>query len=218
MTRTLLLGLIVMAAGTATARAGDCCAHCGCNSCCRKVCRLVCETKKVPKTTYDCKCEDFCVPGPSKCVGACETCSDCDKCGGCGCKWCTHKKKIYEPTCACVHTKKVLVKHVEMEEKKSYKWVVEYLCDNCACKCQQAQPQPGGGDLSVPPAPGDAPVPPAPPAPQDNTASRSVTPSDYYEGVSEEEMLAPAPPPLTGKSATHGVSFMQSLFNRKPKQ
>ena len=48
-------------------RAGDCCAHCGCHSNCCKVCRLVCETKKVTKPEYDCECEDFCVPGPSKC-------------------------------------------------------------------------------------------------------------------------------------------------------
>lgn len=214
MTRTLLVGLFVLAAGTTTALAGDCCAHCGCDCNCRKICRLVCETKKVPKITYDCKCEDFCVPGPSKCVGVCDT--GCDQCGGCGCKLCCHKKKIYEPTCACVHTKKVLVKHVEMVEKPSYKWVVEYVCDSCACKCQQEQPQPGASDPPVPPAPND---PPVPPAPQDNTASKGDALDDYYAGAKDDdEMLAPAPPPLKGKSEVRGVSFMQSLFNRKPKE
>ena len=101
-----------------TLRAGDCCAHCGCQSNCCKVCRLVCETKKVSKPEYECACEDFCVPGPSKCT------IECDECG--------NKKKVYTPSCAKIHTRRKLVKKDVTTEEKTYKWVVEDLCGKCA--------------------------------------------------------------------------------------
>lgn len=98
------------------------CSHCGCSCECQKVCRLICETKEVKKTCYTCKCEDFCVPGPSqKCATTC----------GCGkCKECREAACV--PTVAYIKTKKIPVKHEEIIKKPSYRWVVEYVCPKCA--------------------------------------------------------------------------------------
>jgi hypothetical protein len=115
----------------AAACAGECCHHCGCHANCSKVCRLVCETKKVPKTEYDCECEDFCVPGPSQCS------LGCDECG--------HHKLVYTPTCARVRTRVKLVKREEIKEVQSYKWVVEDLCAPCARACAAADAMAQGG-------------------------------------------------------------------------
>jgi hypothetical protein len=130
MKRIVCCALALVACSSAAASAGECCDHCdrcGCQSACRKVCRVVCETKKVPKVTYSCECEDFCVPGPSSHSVAC------DECG--------KKKHIYTPTCAEVRSRKKLVKHETFEEVPSHKWVVETMCDACASKC--------GGDTTV---------------------------------------------------------------------
>jgi len=114
------LGVILVSSAALVARAGDCrcCDHCGCEAPCHKVCRVVCETKKVPKVEYSCECEDFCVPGPSHCS------TYCDECG--------HKQHVYTPTCAKVRTRTKLVKKETTTEKKTYKWVVENVCCNCA--------------------------------------------------------------------------------------
>ncbi len=109
-----------------------CCDHCGCDNSCRKVCRVVCETVKVPKITYCCECEDFCVPGPS-----CRT-KVCDECG--------HHKIIYTPTCGKVLTRKKLVKKEEVREKTVYKWVVENLCCDCCQRCAAADRAAAEGD------------------------------------------------------------------------
>jgi len=102
---------------------GHRCCHCGRESGCQKVCRLVCETKEVTKVTYDCKCEDICVPGPSTRTPAC-SCGSCDECG--------RKAYIWTPHCAQVKTRKVPVKREEKVLKPTYKWVVEYVCGQCA--------------------------------------------------------------------------------------
>lgn len=112
----------------------QCCNHCGCQSNCRKVCRVICETKKVPKVTYDCECEDFCVPGPS-----CRS-TVCDECG--------HKKHVYTPGCGEVRTRTKLVKKETMEEKVTYKWVVETLCGGCETRCAAADKAAGLDDPS----------------------------------------------------------------------
>jgi hypothetical protein len=78
----------------------------------------VCETKKVPKITYDCECEEFCVPGPSQC------CTVCDECG--------HQRKVYTPTCGKLRSRTKMVKHETFEEQVVYKWVVESVCCSCA--------------------------------------------------------------------------------------
>ncbi len=130
MKRIVSCALVLVACSSAAASAGDCrdhCDRCGCQSACRKVCRVVCETKKVPKVTYSCECEDFCVPGPS-----CHSVV-CDECG--------KKKHVYTPTCAQARTRKKLVKHETFEDVQSHKWVVETMCDACASK--------SGGDTAA---------------------------------------------------------------------
>jgi hypothetical protein len=132
----LCCALLFAACGISQAQGQDGCNHCdrcGCAAPCRKVCRCVDDVKKVPKITYSCKCEDFCVPGRS------EHCVVCDDCG--------HKQHIYTPTCAEVRTRTKLVKHETVKEVPSHKWVVETLCDACACKCagqNDGMPTPAG--------------------------------------------------------------------------
>lgn len=98
------------------------CHRCKCECSPQKVCRLVCEMKETTKVTYGCKCEDFCVPGPSqRCQADC-ACGHCSEC----------KANSWVPTCAKVKTRKVLDKKEEKVMKPTYKWVVEYLCPECA--------------------------------------------------------------------------------------
>jgi len=167
-------------------RAGDCCAHCGCHSNCCKVCRLVCETKKVSKPEYDCECEDFCVPGPSKCT------IECDECG--------NKKKIYTPSCASIHTRRKLVKKEVTKEVKSYKWVVEDLCGNCAQRCaavDAATPEAVAAAVAPTPAVNDSRL-------TDNQISPAAallpaSPADEAARTSFKAKLARTLAPLTGK-------------------
>jgi hypothetical protein len=143
----LIVAIVGLRAATATA--GDCCNDCGCQCKCCKVCRCVPVVKKVPKITYCCEQEDFCIPGHSKICGYKCTCpDDCD----CGCKLFhhAHKEPIWQPTCAKVHTRNVLVKKEEMKEECSWKWEVVYLCPQCSdckhhgrCRLFADQTQPG---------------------------------------------------------------------------
>jgi hypothetical protein len=112
--------------------AGDCCHHCGCQSNVRKVCRLTCDVKKVPETKYWVECEDFCMPCPAKKCGW-TTELDCDGCEVCKPNWVPQGAKVYSRT--------TLRKSTTDKEQKVYKWVVEYVCDQCAGKC---------ADLKVP--------------------------------------------------------------------
>jgi hypothetical protein len=124
--KSLLALLLVLTTGPAAL--AQCCKHCGCSSDCQKVCRVICEIKKVPKVTFDCECEDFCVPGKS-----CRT-TEYDECG--------KKKHVYTPGCGTVRTRTKLVKHETFEEKVTYKWVVETLCCGCAERCAAADQNP----------------------------------------------------------------------------
>jgi len=129
--KSLCCAVLLVVCAAPLALGQECCDRCdlcGCASPCRKVCRCVPEVKKTPKVTYSCECEDFCVPGPS------QRSAYCDDCG--------KKQYVYTPTCAEVRTRKKLVKHETMVEKKTYKWVVETICDACACR-QAASQQPG---------------------------------------------------------------------------
>lgn len=106
------------------ARGGDGgggCPQCGCCDV-KVVCRIVPVVTKTPKVEYSCKCEDFCAPGRSRCVGT-ETVTDCK--GNC------FEQKCFEPTCGKVYTKSTLVKTTTMVEKCTYKCVAETVC----CKC-----------------------------------------------------------------------------------
>jgi hypothetical protein len=107
----------------AVAWAGDgVCSHCRRCCECQKVCRVVCEMKEVTKTTYSCKCEDFCVPGKSCRVDNACSCGHCADC----------RKQAWVPTAAYIKTRKVPVKHVEKKLVPTYKLVVEYVCPQCA--------------------------------------------------------------------------------------
>jgi hypothetical protein len=149
-----LFAALVLTLAAAFAQAGDCCQHCGCQDSCNKACRLVCETTKVPKVTYECACEDFCVPGPS------EKCTVCDECG--------NKQHIYTPTCAEIRTRKKLIKKETFTEKKSYKWVVEDLCCKCA---EQAASETAANEQALA-RPQTAP-PARPAAPREDGAARA---------------------------------------------
>jgi hypothetical protein len=107
---------------------GGRCDRCQCVQSCQKVCRVVCEMKEVTHTTWGCKCEDFCVPGPSK---RCESGCSCGHCADC-------RANGWIPTAAYIKTRKVPVKHVEKVLKPSYKLVVEYLCPQC-CEASPAK-------------------------------------------------------------------------------
>lgn len=126
MTRARWFVLVLVLGGslaTLLARAGEHgCARCGCACQCQKVCRVVCEMKEITKTTWTCKCEDFCVPGPSqRCHSGC-SCGHCPEC----------REHGWKPTAAYVKTRKTPVKHVEKVKVPSYRLVVEDLCPNCA--------------------------------------------------------------------------------------
>ena len=126
MKRIALLAVALLVCGSTLSRAvADCYQHCGCSANCSKVCRCIPDIKKVPKTTYTCECEDFCVPGPS------EHCVVCDECG--------NKQHVFTPTCAKVHTRKRPVKHETVQEVKTYKWVVVNLCPTCCARSEQSE-------------------------------------------------------------------------------
>ena len=138
----LLLGL---AAGMAISSAAEadqhCCNHCGCEAQCGKVCRLVCETKLVTKTIYDCKCEDFCIPGPSSRSKVCM--ADC-------CDGCRHKTYCWTPGSAHMRTRKVLAKTEIRIAKPSYRRVVEDLCQQCQCRAVSVSAPPSA-EVPLPP-------------------------------------------------------------------
>src|SRR5690606_31438164 len=117
------------------------CSQCGVETCCRAVCRCVPSTEEKKKTCYECKCEDFCVPGPSVwCGRKCESIPYGDE-ESCGCAngGCTLIWNLWKPCgCAQVRTRKVLVAHEVKKEVPSYKWEVEYLCDECRGCCVDA--------------------------------------------------------------------------------
>jgi hypothetical protein len=128
----------------------DCkCASCGSQSHCQKVCRLVCEMKEVKETHYCCKCEDFCVPGPScKCGKVCEPDNfdcPCDNCAKHHCSWCDclfskqKHRNVWSPSCdAEMFTRTKLIKYQVPKKVPTYKWVVEYCCDKCNCEATQS--------------------------------------------------------------------------------
>src|SRR6186997_1506022 len=79
----ILLPTVMIFSTGQSALSGECgcCAHCGCSDGCEKICRLVREEKKVEVTCWGCKCEDFCVGGPSceKCRHCKMVCENCDE-------------------------------------------------------------------------------------------------------------------------------------------
>jgi hypothetical protein len=126
----LVLFIVAAAQPAPVARGGEpkCCAHCGCQCRLKPVCRIVCDKKEVKETVYECQCEDFCVPGPSKPAGC-----YCDTDPNCPCH--AEQKPIYKPCwCDMFHRKKLTKKEVT-KEVPVYKCVVEYVCADCCNRC-----------------------------------------------------------------------------------
>ncbi|WP_254512104.1 hypothetical protein [Anatilimnocola floriformis] len=149
LSRFSLAALAVLAVVAAHSSTVFGCDHCGCVDACQKTCRLVCETKKVEITCWGCKCEDFCVPGPSKlCSQHCEmVCEECDKTPDAkGVCYQPHKfvwNEWIPGCCAKIHTRKKLMKKTITKTIPSYKWVVENLCPNCQAHAQSVAVPPG---------------------------------------------------------------------------
>jgi hypothetical protein len=155
--RTMLMATLALLTGASRSlAAGVCCAHCNCQSGCQKVCRLVREDKKVSITCWGCKCEDFCIGGPSKpgckhCEEVCATCDQADKSGVC-----VQPKKFvwldWIPGCANgIGTKKKLMKKTITKTVPSFKWVIEDCCQACEAKVAQVE-IPAGSEVPPPPA------------------------------------------------------------------
>jgi len=94
--------------------------------------------KEVSKPVYECKCEDFCIPGRSICCK-----SPCDCPGKC-CK----DHTIYKPTCGCVRSRTVLVVKKETKKVPSYKCVVEEVCTHCG-HCAKLMDYPTADDAET---------------------------------------------------------------------
>ncbi|HEX3657716.1 MAG TPA: hypothetical protein VHV55_18145 [Pirellulales bacterium] len=100
------------------------CNQCGCGV--KKVCRLKCEMKDVTTYRYESKCEDFCLPGPSKCCGSKWVC-DCESLCG------RHKEHMWQPRCGHMCHRKVLVKIPVTKKVPAYTCEVVCLCGSCGC-------------------------------------------------------------------------------------
>jgi len=189
------VGLAMLSATTLQAADG-CCAHCGCGTM-RKVCVPVTETVKETTYEYTCVCEDFCVPGPSKCVGhRCEPdCSGCPRC-----------VPVMQPTCGTVHTRTKLVKTPVTRERCVTKWVVKLVCCGCtgtgsctnasACTTEVPLQHVDGSEpaqVPMPPLPMDV----APPAATEPTApSLPETSPPAAEPTAAEKTTAKLPSEL----------------------
>lgn len=110
------------------------CAHCDSCAATKKVCRWVPEKKTIEVEKWDCECETICIPGRSQLCAKCRTYD-------CNCE--KHVERIWSPTCAKARTIKKLKKVKEKKEVCTWKWVVEEVCDDCACKCGEIRAEAG---------------------------------------------------------------------------
>ncbi|MBL9094020.1 MAG: hypothetical protein JNL96_22570 [Planctomycetaceae bacterium] len=126
---TFLALVAALATFAAEAQAGH--GHCGCGNCnrVRKVCKLVPDVKKTTTYEYCLVCEDFCLHGPSKCVGCKQVCD----CAG------KHCEKVMQPTCCKVKTKAKLMKIPVVKEEHGWKCVVVCTCRACGHCCADAR-------------------------------------------------------------------------------
>jgi hypothetical protein len=121
-----------------------------CDDDCHKACRPVVETKDVAKRCYGSRCEDFCLPKCSSCLGRCFGGSGCsDGCGEGACHDCEHPR-----------TKKYLVLYIRHHEECVPKCVVEYQscptsgCPTSGCPAPVMGMPPAGGAPQPTPAMG----------------------------------------------------------------
>jgi hypothetical protein len=79
---------------------------------------------------------------------------------------CAKPKKVidWQPGCATQRTRHKLIKHETIEEVKSFKWVVDNVCDRCAAQTPAAAPI----TADATPLPPDAPQPVSRPLTEDD--------------------------------------------------
>jgi hypothetical protein len=136
--RVVVCSLLIAAFGAGCALAdGRRCARCGGSGPCRKVCRLVVEEKSISDTCWGCKCEDYCLPGPSSpgCKHCEMVCGTCDTCRDTNAVHAQSKPFVWThwiPGTAKIYTKKKLMKKTVTMKVPSHKWVVEDLCAECS--------------------------------------------------------------------------------------
>jgi hypothetical protein len=140
-----LAGLISRANWTIAGDGGS--AHCGCAATCQ-ICRLVPQDKRVDVVCWGCKCEDFCVPGPSKpgCRHYDAVCESCTASGDGTLPSAGPKSFVWTewlPSSARVYTKKKLMKRTVSANIPSYKWKVEQSRNQADGECRNANMPPG---------------------------------------------------------------------------
>lgn len=124
--KSVVIGsVLTLTALVSQAQAGGCgnCPQCGGG--CQKVCRVKCEMRTVTTFKYCCKCEDFCLPGPSKCCGK-KWVPDCASLFG------GHYEQVWgPPCCGRVRHRKVLLKIPVTKQVPAYTCEVVNLCGKC---------------------------------------------------------------------------------------
>jgi hypothetical protein len=132
--RNVLMALLLGLAATIPCQAGlfgrSCspCPQCGCGQL-KKVCRIVPDVKKVTEFKYTVDEEEVCLLGKS---GADERVVE-DSCSPCG----QRCETVKSPRCGRIVCKKKLKKTSSTVEKPSFKCIVETICCQCGCNCDQ---------------------------------------------------------------------------------
>jgi hypothetical protein len=111
----------------AALKADDGCDRCGCVLC-RRVSRVVREMKKVMVAVYTYESDRGGGEPGQPCGETCDRHGDCNETGASGC--CVASGAVAAATMAPGRPR--LVKQEQIKEVPTYKWVVEYLCEDCA--------------------------------------------------------------------------------------
>lgn len=122
----VLVALTLLALPCGAGLPTQACSNCGCCQL-QKVCRRVPDVKKVTETKFVAECEEFCVPGKSRCEE--QVVADASAPGGQRCE------TVTVPTCGRVYTRTKLKKVTTTTEKMTYKCVVDTVCSQCGQSC-----------------------------------------------------------------------------------
>jgi len=115
----------------AALKADDGCDRCGCVLC-RRVSRVVREMKKVMVAVYTYECDHGGGEQGPPCGEACECHGECNEAGASACP----AAPGAVAAAATDSDRPRLVKHERIKEVPTYKWVVEYLCEDCASRTE----------------------------------------------------------------------------------
>jgi len=99
----------------------------------RKCCKVVPEKIKTRRTVYGCKTEDYCLP---RCPHPWHGQSGCAEGAPAAC-----------PACSAPRTRQLLLKKEVVEEKSTFKCVVETVVEKVPCKVYRKVPCPGPGPI-----------------------------------------------------------------------